>query len=260
MTDAVAMVFVSTNEQEVLIPALQSLFDSDNVRASEILVVDNDSKDDTAAEIQKRWPAVRVITQEERLGLPANLNAGIRATSAPYVMLCNPDLIFRDGSVDRLATFLDTNPRAGIAAPKLISEEGEPRTSARRWYTFAVLLALKGPWRSRAGRLSFVKRNLYEDLDLTIPQPVDWVPCPATMMRRAALDQVGLMDERFWVYFDDVDISLRMHLSDWEVWLVPDSEVVHLEQRSSIRPLSTAWRWHLESLIKFYWKHRRLRP
>jgi hypothetical protein len=80
------------------------------------------------------------------------------------------------------------------------------------------------------------------------------------MLRRAALDNVGLMDERFRLYFDDVDISLRMHEAGWQVWCVPAAEIVHIEQRASVRPFSRQWRWHVESLAKFWWKHKGLGP
>ena len=260
MSSSVAMIFVSTDEGPVLVDALESLFSTRVDRSLEVVVVDNASSDGAKEEIARRWPQVRILVRESREGLPANLNHGIKASSSPFVMLCNSDLIFGDASVENLARFLEDHPRAGIAAPKLMSPEGETRPSARRWYTIPVLIALRGPWRRVAGRLKSVQKNLYEDWDYREPMQVDWVPCPATMMRRAALDEVGLMDERFRLYFDDVDISLRMHRGGWEVWCVPSAEVVHLEQRASVTPFSRAWRWHLVSLLKFWWKHRSLRP
>jgi GT2 family glycosyltransferase len=80
------------------------------------------------------------------------------------------------------------------------------------------------------------------------------------MVRRTALGEVGLMDERFRLYFDDVDLSLRMHLGGWEVWCVPGAEIVHCEQRASRSVLSPAWRWHLFSMCKFAWKHKGFGP
>lgn len=256
----VAVIFVSTGEGEVLMPAIQSLHSSAPVAPIEIAVVDNASGDGSREEIAARWPQIKVLVRRRRFGLPANLNHGIRATAAPYVMLCNSDLIFRPGAIDALARFLDRNPRVGIVAPKLLSPEGLPRPSARRWYTPSVLLALRGPWRTHAMQLPSVRASTYAEWDMAAPRPVDWVPCPATMVRRAALDDVGLMDERFHLYFDDVDISLRMHEAGWEVWCLPQAEVVHLERRASVRPFSAPWLWHLESLVRFCWKHKGLKP
>jgi len=259
-TEPAALVFVTTDEGHVLIPALESLHASGLRRPVEVVVVDNDSRDGARNEILRRWPDTRVLVRHRRFGLPANLNHGIRACAAPYVMLCNSDLLFRPGSVDALADFLDRTPSAGMAAPRLLSPEGETRPSARRWYTLPVLFLLKGPWAPLAKRLPNVQASLYKDWDLSAPRSVDWVPCPATMVRQAAFDAVGLMDERFRLYFDDVDLSLRMHEGGWEVWCVPEAEIVHIERRSSVRPFSAPWRWHLESLAKFWWKHKGLAP
>lgn len=256
----VAFSFVSTNEGEVLIPALESLFASNTSRELEVVVVDNASTDGAAGVIIERWPETKIVSQSHRMGLSANLNAGIAATTAPYVMLCNPDLVFSPDAVEHLASFLDANPRAGMAAPKLLSPEGEVRPSARRWYTPMALLALKGPWKHQVANSRVVLHSTYGEWDYSYPMEVEWVPCPATLVRRKALDEVGPIDERFRLYFEDVDLSLRMHEAGWEVWCVPDAEIIHLEQRDSTKAFSRAWRWHLEELIKFWLKHRGLRP
>ena len=258
--EKVAIVFVSTNEGAVLLPAIESLFDSKPEHPLEVVVVDNDSTDGIKDAIAARWPDVRVLRRESLHGLPANLNHGARSVGAPFVMLCNSDLIFAPGAVDELARFLEDHPEAGIAAPRLVAPDGATRASARRWYTFTTLVMLKGPWRRLAARSKAVRMSLYEDWDMAAPKIVDWVPCPATMVRRSAFEEVGMMDERFRLYFDDVDISLRMHQAGFQVWCVPDAEVVHLEQRASVSPMSRAWRWHLFSLFKFLMKHRGLRP
>lgn len=259
MLTTVALVFVSTNELAVLTRALESLDAHRPRHPLQIVVIDNASTDGLVEEMASRWPEITVLTQPWQLGLPANLNRGIRATSAPHVMLCNPDLRFEPGAVDALADFLDSHPRAGMAAPKLLSAEGDPHPSARRWYTLESLLALKLPW-TPGDPPGAVARSVYADWGYTEARVVDWVPCPATMVRRRALAEVGLMDERFRLYFDDVDISLRMHLGGWEVWCVPEAEVVHYEQRASVKPFSRPWRWHLASLAKFVWKHQGLGP
>ncbi|MGH2768592.1 MAG: glycosyltransferase family 2 protein [Actinomycetota bacterium] len=254
----VGLVFVTTNEKAALIPALSSLYASKPLRPLEVVVVDNASSDGVGKEVAARWPEVQILTQGSRAGLPANLNRGIRATVSPYVMVCNPDLIFLPGAIDALAGFLDAHPRAGIVAPKLVSPEGNTRPSARRWYTVGSLLALKLPWAAAQSRS--VRASVYEEWDYARARRVDWVPCPATMIRRSVLERVGLMDERFRLYFDDVDLSFRMSQEGWEVWCEPAAEIIHLEQRGSARPFSRAWLWHLRSLLQFWWKHKGLRP
>ncbi|HWD09861.1 MAG TPA: glycosyltransferase [Actinomycetota bacterium] len=259
MNNAVAVVFVATNERDELLCALESLDANPPKHPLQIVVVDNASTDGVCEAVRARWPAIPVVSQDWRQGLPTNLNRGIRATSAPFVLVCNPDLKFEPGSVDALADFLEATPRAGMAAPKLLSPAGDVRPSARRWYTVPALLALKTPW-TPAETPAAVARSVYADWDYLEPRQVDWVPCPATLLRRSALAEVGPMDERFRLYFDDVDISLRMHLGGWEVWCVPGAEVVHFERRDSTRLLTRQWRWHLTSLSKFAWKYKGLGP
>lgn len=256
---AVALVFVATDENYELRLALESLDRDPPRHPLQIVVVDNASTDGVVQETRARFPEVTLLSNDWRRGLPANLNTGIRGSSAPFVLLCNPDLEFQPGSVDALADFLEEHPRAGMAAPKLLSPEGEVRPSARRWYTVEALLKLKLAT-SDEEQPPAVARSVYADWDYREPREVDWVPCPATMVRRSALHEVGLMDERFRLYFDDVDISLRMHLAGWEVWCVPGAEVVHFERRDSVQVFSRQWRWHLASLGKFAWKHKGLGP
>jgi GT2 family glycosyltransferase len=256
----IAFVFVATNERELLLQAVNSIYTAGLQRSFEIMVVDNASTDGTAHEVVARFPAVGLVPRESRQGLAANLNEGIIETSAPYVILCNCDIIFTQGSIDTLADFLDANPAAGMAAPALYSPEGEFRPSARRWYTWGALLALKGPWRALTTKTDAVQHSVYADWERDNPRKVDWVPCPATMIRREALEETGLLDERFPLYFNDVDISLRMHNAGWEAWCVPEAAVLHLEQRASLSPLSPAWWSHLGSLVTFWFKHRGLRP
>lgn len=259
MTAPVAIVFVATDENEFLFAALESLF-ATTTPATEVVVVDNYSAENPAPEIASRWPSVTVLSRDRRYGLPANLNFGFLATAAPYVMLCNCDLVFKDRSVETLARFLEEHPGAGVAAPKLLDLQGNRRASARRWYTLGSLIALQGPWRKLFANSAAVRRSHYQDWDYASARRVDWTPFSATMVRRTAFEQAGLMDERFRLYFDDVDICFRMHQAGWEVWCVPEAEVVHIEQRSSSRAFSRAWRWHLASMLKFLLKHRGLTP
>ncbi len=256
----VAVILVATDEGPLLLAAIESLFESAPERLGGVVVVDNASTDGTGEEVARRWRAVRVLRRSRRHRLPANLNVGVAVTAAPYVLVCNPDVTFLPGAVDRLAAFLDAHPRAGVAGPKLLTPRGETWRSARRWYDVRALLALRWPGTADPAASPWARRSLYPDWDLCAPRHVDWVPCPATMVRRAALAEVGGFDERFRAYFEDVDLCLRLHEAAWEIWCVPEAEVVHLWRLASRSPLSAAWFLHLESLVRFVCKHRGLAP
>jgi GT2 family glycosyltransferase len=214
----------------------------------------------TEEAIRSTYPEVRVLTRETRAGLAANLNQGITETTAPYVMLCNSDIVFQSGSIDALAELLDETPEAGMVAPLLLSPDGDVRPSARRWYTWGALASLKGPWRNLTTKLEVVRRSVYADWEMDEPLRADWVPCPATLVRREALEETGPLDEKFPLYFNDVDLCIRMHQKGWGVWCNPEAKIIHLEQRASLSPFTKAWWSHLGSLAAFWFKHRGLRP
>lgn len=260
MTEPLAIIFVTTDESHLLIPALESLFSALPRRPLELVVVDNASADGAAEKVAARWPQTKILTQTARKSLAANLNWAMAETSSAYAMWCDADMVFRPGAAEALAAFLDERPRAGMVKPKLLSPEGEVRASARRWYTPAALFALRGPWSRWTAGWKPVRTSLYADWDYLKARLVDWLPFAGVMVRRRAYEEIGEIDERFSFYFEDVDFSLRMHQAGWEVWCHPGAEMVHLENRASRNVISRAGWLHLDSLVKFWWKHKGLRP
>jgi GT2 family glycosyltransferase len=169
-------------------------------------------------------------------------------------------MLFKPGAVDALSNFLDEHRRAGIVKPKLLSDDGAVRASARRWYTIGTLLAVRGPWRQMTEQWTTVQKSRYADWDYHEPRLVDWLPFAGVMVRREAFQSVSGVDERFPFYFEDVDFSFRLHEAGWEVWCHPGAEMIHLENRASLEVFSRPGGRHLLSLLKFWWKHKGLRP
>lgn len=257
---SIAVVFVATDERYTLLAAIESLFASRPGSPLEVVVVDNASEDGSGGEVKRRWPEVQVLRNERRRGLNANLNAGMAATSAPFVMTCNCDIGFHPGAVDLLAAFLDAHPCAGIAAPQLVFPSGERQPCARRWYTVRSLLALRWPWVRDEMAYPSVRASRYADWDYARPRSVEWVHGTAPMLRRAAIEEVGPLDEGYRVYWGDLDLCMRLHEAGWEVWCVPKAVVTHVWQRASSRGLSRAWWSHLAALLRLLWIYRGLRP
>ncbi len=147
-----------------------------------------------------------------------------------YVLLLNPDTIVLEHALDALVAFMDDHPRAGVAGSLLLSPEGRIQGSPYRFLGIASEL-------DRGLRLGVVTK-LLSRWNVTLPTPdescvVDWVSGASMILRRTMLDEIGLLDEGLFTYFDDLDICLRAARSGWETWFVPQSRIIHLEGRSS---------------------------
>ncbi len=164
-------------------------------------------------------------------GFTGGNNLVIRAAMASpdppeYFLLLNADTVVRDGALEALVSFMDAHPRAGIAGSQLLSPEGEVQASPFRFFTLASEL-------DRGLRLGFVSQ-LVERWAVVVPTPAEacaaeWVSGASMILRRTMLDEIGLLDEGLFTYFDDIDLCLRARRAGWETWYVPESRVVHLE-------------------------------
>lgn len=238
MTD-LSVSIVNTNSRELLLACLESLRGAD----AEIVVLDNASEDGSAEAVRERFPHVRLIAQDFRAGFGANHNTVIRATSGRYVYVLNEDTTAEDWGFDRLVDFLDEHPRVAALGPRLLYPDGRSQDSAWRFPT-PLVSALGLATLGKAG----VKQSRGDR-----PRQVDWVTGAALLLRRQALDEVGLFDEGFFLYSEEVDLQFRLRRAGWEVCFFPDATVVHHESQFSAtvpeRRINEMWRsrhryWH----------------
>lgn len=240
MTD-LAVSIVNTGSRELLLACLDSIGDAD----AEIVVLDNASEDGSADAVRERYPDVRVIPQEFRAGFGANHNTVIRVTRGRYVYVLNEDTTAHDWGFDRLVEYLDAHPRVAVVGPRLVYPDGRRQDSAWRFPT--PLVSLLGL--ATLGRLG-VKQS-----DGDAPRRVDWVMGAAIVLRREALAEVGLFDEGFFLYSEEVDLQFRLRQAGWEVHYLPDVTVVHHESQFSAeipeRRINEMWR----SRHRYWRKH-----
>lgn len=240
MTD-LSVSIVNTGSRELLLACLASLAGVE----AEIVVLDNASEDGSADAVRERFPGVRVIAQEFRAGFGANHNTVIRATAGRYVYVLNEDTTADDWGFGRLVAYLDANPRIAAVGPKLVYPDGRRQDSAWRFPT-PLVSALGLVTLGKAG----VKQSRGEG-----PRPVDWVTGAALVLRREALEQVGLFDEGFFLYSEEVDLQFRLRQAGWDVHYVPDLTVVHHESQFSAgipeRRINEMWR----SRHRYWRKH-----
>ena len=232
---------VNTESRELLLPCLESLAGAD----VEIVVLDNASEDGSVAAVRERFPDVRVIAQTYRAGFGANHNTVIRATAGRYVYVLNEDTTAGDWGFAALTSYLDDHPRVAALGPRLVYPDGRLQDSAWRFPTPLVsTLSL-----ATLGRFGVTQSRG------DTPRAVDWVMGAAIVVRREALEEVGLFDEDFFLYSEEVDLQARLRSAGWEVHYFPKVTVVHHESQFSAdipeRRINEMWR----SRHRYWRKH-----
>jgi GT2 family glycosyltransferase len=187
-----------------------------------VVLVDNSPGDGTAEAVRVRFPRVEIVTNAENVGFARACNQAIRASRSPFVLLLNPDAEVQPGA---LATLLDTlaaNPCVAAVGPRLVYSDGRYQHSAFRrpglaqaFFGFFTLVPLDSPWNGRYPAPG------------TTPRPVEHLLGACLLVRREALEGVGLLDERFFMYFEETDWCTRAGRAGWQLWQVPAATVVH---------------------------------
>ncbi len=264
-----SIIIVGYNSAEPLRECLRSLAECPDSVSREVLLVDNASADGTVELVRREFPMVEIHENAANVGLSRAVNRGIRASRGRYILVLNPDIEVRAGALDALVGFMDATPEAGLAGARLMNTDGSLQLSCRSFYTFWTLL-LRRTILGKLFRSSRAIRNhLMLDYDHQSSRRVDWILGACMMVRRSAMADVGAMDERFFLYFEDVDWCYRMWRGGWSVWYVTDSVMDHRHARESARSgLNKLLIAHLISLLHFYekWggviyrmkKHRRI--
>jgi GT2 family glycosyltransferase/lipopolysaccharide/colanic/teichoic acid biosynthesis glycosyltransferase len=251
-----SVIVVGYNSSRPLSACLDALARNPAANAdTETIVVDNNSSDGTATLVRENFPGVRLFENSTNLGYSRAVNQGIREARGRYILVLNPDVTVLPGALDRLLEFMDSHPAAAIAGAKLLNEDGSVQESCRRFYTFWTLILRRTFLGTvfRNGRT--IRRYLMRDFDHEEPREVDWVIGACMTVRREALADIGLMDERFFLYFEDVDWCYRTWHSGWKVFYVSDAVMRHRYARESARSgFSRQLLAHLLSLLHFYEK------
>ncbi|UCF06667.1 MAG: glycosyltransferase [bacterium] len=250
-----SIIIVTHNSSSPVVECLASLREHPPSRAFETIIIDNASSDGTPRIVEERFPEVRVIANTDNRGYSRGVNQGIEQSSGTFILILNPDIILTDGAVDRLIELMEKRPDAGITASKLIYPDGRLQYSCRTFYNLKVLLLR----RTFLGRLfpnaKSLRRHLMKDYDHEQVRVVDWVLGACMMVRREAIERVGKMDERFFLYFEDIDWCFRMKNQGWSVYYLPDSVMIHSYERSSARSvLNRPFMIHMLSMLRYYEK------
>lgn len=215
----------------------------------EVVVVNNDQ-----AALPEMPHPVRLIHNPENVGFARACNQGMIVSEAEYVVLLNNDALVEEGFFESLEEFLDGNPRTGVAGPRIVDDEGNLQLSARKELSFISGFLGRTSLLTRLfPKNSLVKRLFPAAQNPTGPTTVDWVSGACMILRRRTLEEIGLFDERFFMYFEDADLCRRAWEAGWLVYYLPQIEILHHSGVSTRKP-RYIWHFH-KSAFLYHRKH-----
>jgi GT2 family glycosyltransferase len=252
----ISILIINYNTRELTINALRSIYQSVTTCRFEVILVDNSSKDDSIQHIQSGYPQVLLIQNQENVGFAIANNQAIRVAQGRYVLLLNSDTLIQKDTLDTMLQFMDKHPRVGAAGCKLVLQDGSldkackrgfPTPSASFYYAFGMSKLFPRVPRFNQYQLGY--------MDPDDAYPVDCLVGAFMFVRREAIEQVGMLDESFFMYGEDIDWCYRIKQAGWLNYYYPKTQILHLKGASSRRkPFKIVYEFH-RAMWLFHRKH-----
>lgn len=252
----VSIILVNYKTPELTLSAIESVYQSISEYHYEIILVDNHSCDGIVERVRSAYPQVRVIGNEENAGFAKANNQGIRIANGRYVLLLNSDTIVRTDTLDVMVSFMDGHPQVGASGCKVVLPDGSldkacrrgfPTPSASFYYAFGFSKLFPNVPRFNQYQLGY--------LDPDESYPVDCLVGAFMLVRKEAIDQIGLLDEEFFMYGEDIDWCYRIKQAGWEIFYYPQTSITHYKGASSRRkPFKIVYEFH-RAMWLFHRKH-----
>ncbi len=252
-----AVVIVSWNTRELLRKCLECLRAEVDGIENEVFVVDNNSGDGSADMVAADHSWVRLIRNHTNKGFAAANNQAFKLTSARYILLLNPDTEVQPGSIKALIDFLQKKPEAGIVAPQLLNSDGTIQRSCRQFPSFAgMLYELVGLSRLFPNEQKFRQYKML-DWQHDDERQVDQPEGACLLVRQEVMQKVGILDEGYWMLFEEVDWCYRIKQAGWQIWFTPQAKVIHHYGQSIKQVKAKMILSSHRGLYRFWWKHYR---
>lgn len=232
----------------------------------QVVIIDNTPQDGCWLMLKNNFPEVKYLPQDYNIGFGRAHNIGIKSVEAKYYFILNPDVQFPEGEkvLQRLFDFMETNPKIGLIAPKLLNSDNSLQYSCYRFPTSLIPLLRRSSLGTKSKYKKMVDSYLMKDFDHKKTQPVDWVMGSAMFARGQVLKEMGMFDDQFFMYFEDCDLCRRFWEAHWPVYYVYDIKIIHRHGKGSAKipgffksiiknPLT---RVHIISWLKYCWKWR----
>lgn len=248
-----SVVIVNWNVSDLLRRCLHSILDTQCLTL-DVIVVDNASADDSVEMVRTEFPGVHLIANADNRGFPAANNQGIAAARGRYILLLNPDTEVAGDALATMVAFADAHPDVGIVGPQLSYPDGSIQSSRRRFPTLATAF-FESTWLKPYAPRRLLERYEFLDRPDDVVQDVDWLYGAALMTRREAIEQVGPMDESFFMYSEELDWCRRFREAGWRVVYLPTAQIVHHEGKSSEQVVAARHIHFQTSKVRYFHKY-----
>jgi len=235
----------------------------------ETILVDSESEAETREIIKDKFPGTIIIPFKKNVGYAKLVNAGIKKAKGRFILILNADILPKKDSVGILLDFLQKNSEVGIVGPQLLNFDGTPQFSTFRYYTPWTIICRrtflgKTKWGKKEVNRFLLKSKIQHPIsNIQNGMEVDWLMGSALMVKMEAIKKVGLLDERFFMYFEDVDWARRFWENGYKVVCFQKAQMYHYHYKSSDKGrgaldlfFNKQARVHLESALKYFWKYR----
>lgn len=252
-----SIIIVNYKVKDLLKRCLQSIFGFQKDRKFEVIVVDNNSKDHSPEMLKRDFPQVKLIENKRNFGFSKACNQGIKESRGRYILLLNPDTELTPGGFNKMINFMDSKPEIGICGPKMMDQEGNLQFSCRSFPSYLTAISSSQSILHRIFPDNFLSQKyLLKEKNHSQITEVDWVSGSCLLARKEMLEKIGLLDERFYMYVEDVDLCYRAKEAGFSVFYFPPVLVIHHIGKSTQKRKFTMLVEHHRSMYYFYRKHR----
>jgi GT2 family glycosyltransferase len=247
----VSIVIVNWNARDYLRECLVTIFNENFLDEYEVLLVDNASTDDSLEVIKREYPLIKIVANNENIGFSRANNQAIRECQGEYILLLNPDTEIRPFAIKKLLEAIKTHSNNGIVGPRLLNRDGSLQVSC---YPFPTLA--REFWRLlHLDKIHPLGSYDQDGWNLTQPREVDSLQGACLLIRREVFDQVGLLDEDYFMYTEEIDFCYRAKKAGWKIVWVPTAEVIHFGGQSTSQAAASMFLQLYHSKLLFFRKH-----
>ena len=259
---SLSIIIVNYKNYELTNKCIDSVIDNMySIKDYEIIVIDNNSPNESYEEIEKKFGAIdniSIIKNSINTGFGAANNLGAKKAKGEYVLFLNPDILIVDNALEKMLEKIKEDSEIGLLSGKLLNDDNSLQYSCRRILPLKKFLLCRTPFSKLVSSKTKDKYNfeyLMKDFNHDVSSEVEWVMGACMLMKRDFFFEVGMFSKEYFMYFEDVDLCYKVRKKGKKVYYLADAELIHLHRQESTKKLSKMTMIHLKSMSKFYYKY-----